>query len=74
VDIAKKDAEIEVERARRIAEANSIVNDSLTAQYRQHNINVALQSFAENKGQLVVMQGFDVTLDTQRFLTNNGNQ
>ena len=68
------DAEIEVERARRIAEANSIVNDSLTAQYWQHNINVALQSFAENKGQLVVMQGFDVTLDTQRFVTNNGNQ
>lgn len=78
VDIAKKDAEIEVERARGIAEANSIINDSLTAQYLQHEINVALQSFAENEGQLVVipanMQGFDVILDTQRFPTNNGNQ
>jgi|APSaa5957512493_1039668.scaffolds.fasta_scaffold106115_1 hypothetical protein len=72
--MAKKDAEIEVERARRIAEANSIINDSLTAHYRQDKINVALQSFAENKGQLVVMQGFDVTLDTQRFLTNHGYQ
>jgi len=78
VDIAKKDAEIEIERARGIAEANSIINDSLTAQYLQHEINVALQSFAENEGQLVVMpanmQGFDVILDTQRFPTNNGNQ
>ena len=71
VDIAKKDAEIEIERARGIAEANRIINESLTAQYLQHEINVALQSFAENEGQLVVMpanmQGFDVILDTQRF-------
>lgn len=71
VDIAKKDAEIEIERARGIAEANKIINASLTAQYLQHEINVALQSFAENDGQLVVMpanmQGFDVILDTQRF-------
>ncbi len=73
VDIAKKDAEIEIERARGIAEANRIINESLTAQYLQHEINVALQSFAENEGQLVVMpanmQGFDVILDTQRFPT-----
>lgn len=71
VDIAKKDAEIEIERARGIAEANKIINESLTAQYLQHEINVALQSFADNEGQLVVMpanmQGFDVILDTQRF-------
>ena len=71
VDIAKKDAEIEIERARGIAQANRIINESLTAQYLQHEINVALQSFAENEGQLVVMpanmQGFDVILDTQRF-------
>ncbi|MEJ2128732.1 MAG: SPFH domain-containing protein [Woeseiaceae bacterium] len=71
VDIAKKDAEIEIERARGIAEANRIINESLTAQYLQHEINVALQAFAANEGQLVVMpanmQGFDVILDTQRF-------
>lgn len=64
-------AEIEIERARSIAEANRIINESLTAQYLQHEINAALQSFAENEGQLVVMpanmQGFDVILDTQRF-------
>lgn len=78
VEIAKKDAEIEIERARGIAEANNIINDSLTAQYLQHEINVALQSFAENEGQLVVMpanmQGFDVILDTQRFPGNDGNR
>jgi regulator of protease activity HflC (stomatin/prohibitin superfamily) len=78
VDIAKKDALIEVERARGIAEANHIINESLTAQYLQHEINVALQSFAENEGQLVVMpanmQGFDVILDTQRFPTNSSSE
>ena len=31
VDIARKDAEIEIERARGIAEANRIINESLTA-------------------------------------------
>ena len=75
VDIAVKDAEIEIERARGIAEANRIINESLTAQYLQHEINVALQAFAENEGQVVVMpanmQGFDVILDTQRFPTNS---
>lgn len=76
VDIAVKDAEIEIERARGIAEANRIINESLTAQYLQHEINMALQAFAENEGQVVVMpanmQGFDVILDTQRFPANTG--
>ena len=78
VDIAKKDAEIEIERARGIAEANIIINESLTAQYLQHEINMALQSFAENDGQLVVMpanmQGFDVILDTARLPNQAGNR
>ena len=78
VDIAKKDAEIEIERARGIAEANIIINESLTAQYLQHEINMALQSFAENDGQLVVMpanmQGFDVILDTARLPSQSGNR
>jgi len=78
VDIAKKDAEIEIERARGIAEANIIINESLTAQYLQHEINMALQSFAENDGQLVVMpanmQGFDVILDTARLPNQSGNR
>ncbi|MEM8816194.1 MAG: SPFH domain-containing protein [Pseudomonadota bacterium] len=67
VEIAKKDAEIEIERAKGIAEANSIINKSLTAEYLQHEINKALHEFAENEGSVVVipanMQGFDLILD-----------
>lgn len=48
VDIAQKDAEIEIERARGIAEANRIIDQSLTRNYLQHEQNVALQKFAEN--------------------------
>ena len=68
VEIAKKDAEIEIERAKGIAEANSIINKSLTAEYLQHEINQALHEFAENEGSVVVipanMQGFDLILDS----------
>jgi regulator of protease activity HflC (stomatin/prohibitin superfamily) len=68
VEIAKKDAEIEIERAKGIAEANSIINESLTAEYLQHEINKALQRFADNDGSVVVipanMQGFDLILDS----------
>ncbi len=68
VEIAKKDAEIEIERAKGIAEANSIINKSLTAEYLQHEINKALHEFAENEGSVVVipanMQGFDLILDS----------
>ncbi|MDJ0698250.1 MAG: SPFH domain-containing protein [Woeseiaceae bacterium] len=68
VEIAKKDAEIEIERAKGIAEANNIINESLTAEYLQHEINKALQKFADNEGSVVVipanMQGFDLILDS----------
>jgi len=68
VEIARKDAEIEIERAKGIAEANSIINRSLTAEYLQHEINQALHEFAENEGSVVVipanMQGFDLILDS----------
>lgn len=67
VEIAKKDAEIEIERARGIAEANNIINQSLTPQYLQHEINEALKGFAANDGQVVVipanMQALDLILD-----------
>ena len=68
VEIAKKDAEIEIERAKGVAEANLIINRSLTAEYLQHEINKALHEFAENEGSVVVipanMQGFDLILDS----------
>ncbi len=67
VEIAKKDAEIEVERAKGIAEANAIINESLTAEYLQHEVNIALLRFADNDGSVVVipanMQGFEMILD-----------
>jgi regulator of protease activity HflC (stomatin/prohibitin superfamily) len=67
VEIAKKDAEIEVERAKGIAEANAIINESLTAEYLQHEVNTALLRFADNEGSVVVipanMQGFEMILD-----------
>lgn len=78
VEIAKKDAEIEIERAKGIAEANSIINKSLTAEYLQHEINKALHEFAENEGSVVVipanMQGFDLILDTNSLQRSTARQ
>jgi len=69
VDIARQEAQIEVERAKGIAEANKIINASLTAEYLQHEVNMALKGFADNSGSVVVipanMQGFDLILDTK---------
>jgi len=48
VEIAQKDAEIEIARARGLAEANAIIDRSLTRNYLQHEQNIALQKFAEN--------------------------
>ncbi len=71
VEIAKRDAEIEVERAKGIAEANRIINSSLTAAYLQHEVNIALMRFADNEGSVVVlpanMQGFDLILDGSKL-------
>ena len=71
VEIAKKDAEIEIERAKGIAEANNIINSSLTAEYLQHEVNTALLEFADNQGSVVVipanMQGFDLILDRNQL-------
>ena len=54
-----------------LAEANSIINESLTAEYLQHEINKALQKFADNDGSVVVipanMQGFDLILDSGKL-------
>jgi len=55
VEIARKDAEIEIERARGIAKANKIINDSLTPEYLQHELNKALAKFAENGNSSVVV-------------------
>lgn len=69
VEIAREDALIEIERAKGIAEANRIINESLTAAYLQHEINTALYEFAQSGGSVVVipanMQGFEMILDTK---------
>lgn len=69
VEIAGKDAEIEIARARGIAESNAIINQSLTPEYLQHELNEALKLFAVNSGDVVVipanMQGFDMILDSK---------
>jgi regulator of protease activity HflC (stomatin/prohibitin superfamily) len=49
-EIAKKEAEIEITRARGIAEAQRIIANTLTREYLQHEANQALRLFAE-KGQ-----------------------
>lgn len=71
VEIAGKDAEIEIARARGIAEANAIINSSLTPEYLQHELNNALRAFAENEGGVVVipanMQGFNMILDAKKL-------
>lgn len=50
VDIAKKDAEIEIERAKGIARSNEIINKTLTPEYLQHEANQVNMKFAENAG------------------------
>lgn len=56
VQIAKKDAEIEIERAKGIAKANAIINKSLTREYLQHEINLALMKFATSgKSNIIVI-------------------
>ena len=76
VEIAKKDAEIEIERAKGIAEANRIINSSLTPEYLQHEVNSALREFADNNGSVVVipanMQGFDLILDSNQLGGSRG--
>jgi regulator of protease activity HflC (stomatin/prohibitin superfamily) len=75
VEIAVKDAEIEIERAKGIAEANAIINESLTAEYLQHEVNTALLRFADNDGSVVVipanMQGFEMILDGSSLGNNS---
>jgi regulator of protease activity HflC (stomatin/prohibitin superfamily) len=72
VEIAAKEADIEIAKAQGIAKANQIINASLTAEYLQHEINLALAEFARHDGQTVVipanMQGLQLMIgkDGQR--------
>jgi regulator of protease activity HflC (stomatin/prohibitin superfamily) len=72
VEIERKNAEIEAIRAEGIANANSIINKTLTNEYLQHELNLTLQKFAETGANTIVvpanMQGFDMILPTDRLV------
>ncbi len=58
---AKREAQIEIERAKGLAEANRIINSSLTREYLQHEANQALMRFAEKGAATVVVPANMVT-------------
>lgn len=72
VEIERKNAEIEAIRAEGIANANNIINKTLTSEYLQHELNLTLQKFAETGANTIVvpanMQGFDMILPTDRLV------
>lgn len=53
--IAQKQAEVEVAKARGIAQANQIINSSLTREYLQHERNEVLKTFALKGGSNTVV-------------------
>lgn len=61
--IAAKQAQIEITKAHGIAQANQIINGSLTREYLQHEANLTLQKFAEsgNASTVVVPAGMNIT-------------
>jgi regulator of protease activity HflC (stomatin/prohibitin superfamily) len=71
VEIERKNAEIEAIRAQGIANANNIINRTLTTEYLQHELNLTLQKFAESGANTIVipanMQGFDMILPTDKL-------
>ncbi len=72
VEIERKNAEIEAIRAEGIARANEIINETLTKEYLQHELNLTLQKFAETGANTIVvpanMRGFDMILPTDKLI------
>jgi regulator of protease activity HflC (stomatin/prohibitin superfamily) len=73
-EIERKNAEIEAIRAQGIANANDIINKTLTSEHLQHELNLTLQKFAETGANTIVvpanMQGFDMILPTDKLTKN----
>ncbi len=71
VEIERKNAEIEAIRAEGIANANNIINKTLTNEYLQHELNLTLQKFAETGANTIVvpanMHGFNMILPTEKL-------
>lgn len=55
VEIAKQEAEIEVTKARGMAQAQQIINATLTREYLQHEANEVMKKFAEKGGVTTVV-------------------
>ena len=72
VEIERKNADIEPNRAEGIANANSIINKTLTTEYLQHELNLTLQKFAETGANTIVvpanMRGFEMILPTDKLV------
>ena len=72
VEIERKNAEIEAIRADGIAQANEIINKTLTKEYLQHELNLTLQKFAETGANTIVvpanMHGFNMILPTDKLV------
>ncbi len=71
VEIERKNAEIEAIRAAGIADANEIINRTLTNEYLQHELNLTLQKFAETGANTIVvpanMRGFEMILPVDKM-------
>jgi hypothetical protein len=71
VEIERKNAEIEAIRAQGIANANEIINKTLTNEYLQHELNLTLQKFAETGANTIVvpanMRGFEMILPMDKL-------
>jgi hypothetical protein len=62
VQIAAKNAEVEIARATGISKANGIINNSLTKEYLQHEYNLALQDCAKRAGCTMIVGNSTGTL------------
>lgn len=54
-EIAKKQADIRITEARGIAEANRIINNTLTREYLQHETNIVLEKLAKQGTHTVIV-------------------
>jgi len=60
--IARKDAQVKIAEAEGIAKANSIINNSLTREYLQHEYNTALNECAKRSGCTMIVGSAGGTL------------
>jgi len=66
-EIERENADIEYIRAEGVARANGVINNTLTSEYLQHELNMALMAFAASGSNTVLvpygMEGMGVMID-----------